>query len=190
MNDQTKTCKNCGAWQPSAEKGQCRKNAPVTGGWPATDATDWCLQWSKAGAPKKFFAPQAKRMESWQLGINYAFVRDYPADAANWLKAAMAEPDKIPAKLRPVLDNVFGEVWTEKLPDLGEDGTGYETIFLWAEKLPGFFNEDAPEEDLGLLMTMQEPDEIQASHLALSGIAESHPWRTMATVDAPQKKRK
>lgn len=178
MRNLEKICSACGAWQPCEDNGECRKNAPVIGGWPQTAGSDWCLQWIKDERPK---APVVKEEKRSQIGINYAFVRDYPEHAATWLNAALAAPDSIPLALRPVLADLFGAVWTPLLLDWGGNGDCCERLLCWAEQLPCFCNDDTAEEDAdyrGLLMSMDDQDEITASRIALGEIPADHPWRT------------
>jgi len=172
-----KSCKTCGAWQSQEAKGECRKNTPVIGGWPQTTDSDWCLQWLKDERPKMLVT---KEVDIWQIGINYIFVRDYAEHAATWLEAVRANPDAIPEPLRAVLSNLFGAVLTERLPDWLEGRECCESLLCWAEKLPGFCNDDTDEGDAdyqGLLKTMENPNDIAANQAVLAEIPADHPLR-------------
>ena len=173
----SKLCKTCGAWQEQDAKGECRKNAPVIGGWPQTRGVDWCTQWLKDDRPKPTVATEAKK---WQIGINYTFIRDYPAHSVTWFRAALAASDSIPEPLRPLLSNVFAALLTDPLPDWIEGRDCCEGLLSWAEQLPCFCNDDTPEGDedyQGLLMSMKNPAEIAANLEALALIPIDHPLR-------------
>lgn len=178
MLNTAKTCQTCSAWQSQAQgRGECRKNAPAVAGWPKTNDADWCCQWLKDQRPP---APAKKEMERWQVGINYVFVRDFPEQATTWLQAALAEPERIPEELRPVLADPLGDVLTDLLPDWVDGGPCCERVLLQAEQLPGFCNDETAAGDddyIGLLMSMSNDEEIAASRQALTEIPADHPWR-------------
>lgn len=190
MNEMTlnKSCLTCGAWQSALETlGDCRKNAPAFTGWPKTVATDWCCQWIKDQRPR---APKPAESKRWQVGINYVFVRDYPDLANRWLLAAVAQPERIPVELHPILANPLGNVLTDYLPDWVDGAPCCERLLSQCEQLPGFCNDDAADDDeyCGLLMSMASATEIAASQLALTQIPAGHPWRQIDIGAVFQKK--
>jgi len=174
-----KSCASCGAWQSmTLPKGECRKNAPTAAGWPSTSDTDWCCQWLKNERPK---APVEKEEKIGQIGFNYVFVRDYPEKATTWLAAAKAST--VPEALQPVLSDLLGNILTAPMPNWAEGRPCCESLLCWAEQLSGFCNDDTADDKadyMGLLMSMEDKDEVAASLQALAEIPTDHPWRNMA----------
>lgn len=161
----------------------CRKNPPTTHGWPKTCKADWCGAWAKRNRPEQVSErpPMSVRAEEkLSLVWNYAYVHAYPARAAQWLAAVLADRASIPEPLHVLVDNPLGNPRTDPMPEIAEHGHAVDPIYFWAEQIPGFDNEEQDDTYVALLISDDDGDAVAASRQALDQLAADHPWRRLA----------
>lgn len=169
-------CDTCKAWQyTDTDKGECRISAPHVTGWPRTGNQDWCCQWSK-----REYKPVTSEdtLQQWQIGLNYAYARDYPERAQAWLAAIMDNGvDNIPNVLRPLLTEPHRGAITPPMPDDSDDGHCCEALMQWAEAFPHFCNDaDEIDEFASVLISIADEAELVANRAIHASLPANHPW--------------
>ncbi len=174
MNCKEKICNTCGCWNrqsPEGVDGECRAAPPVVG-WPQTKAMDWCVTgWISDPRQDSSPALVPNNRDLGQLGLNYAYIRDYAEDACTWLECVMEEPNKIPVALRHVLANPLGNIVTEPLPALDD----CDDILKWALSEPGGDNPAVGDES-GILCYLDAPEDRARNEAILVSLGDDHPW--------------
>lgn len=176
------TCETCHHWDGKPPLTLCRKNPPTTQGWPKTCKADWCGAWVKRERPQPANerTPVSTRADSnMALVWNYAYVRDYPERATQWLTTVGADRASIPEPLLVLVDNPLGNPRTEPMPEIAEQGHAIDPIYFWAEQIPGFDNEEDDDAYVALLISDDDQEAVAASRQALDQMSVCHPWREL-----------
>lgn len=126
------SCGRCVSWfgQSSGDtaSGTCRLNPPGPGGWPRTKSGDAC----RTGFSERPAETTAKPTAHHFLCLDFAFVADFPEQAAAWLGAAQASQDIPPAFSMMLADPVeHDRIAASPSQDL-------VALLRWAEQIPGF----------------------------------------------------
>lgn len=169
------TCATCRCWsrQDKAKAdGECRALPPTASGWPHTKDADWCVAgWVKDGRVLVPDTTNSSVPDLGQVGLNYAYVRDYPEDACTWLECVTEHPTSIPVAVWHVIASPLqGEV-TEPLPAWEE----CDALIQWATNEPGGDNPAAADAS-GIFCYLDTPEERELNLAVLSAFEESHPW--------------
>ena len=170
-----KICGTCGCWsQPNKANadGNCRALPPTASGWPGTRDADWCVAgWIEDTRNSVPDNSMSIASDLGQVGLNYAYIRDYSDDACTWLECVMEAPDAIPMAVRHILANPLEGGVTARLPAWKD----CDELLNWALNEPGGDNPALGDES-GIFCYLDTPEE-RAQNLAILGaFEESHPW--------------
>lgn len=175
------TCSICEQWE--AKTTECRANAPSVNGWPKTKPDDWCGAWLEREITPVTAHPPKRLMDMSRIGINFAYVRDFPDDACSWLECVLATPKAIPVLLCPLFQSPIGHYVTELLPVVGAAGEeDADSALRWGAKQPGGDNPlvgDAP----GILSYFDTEEEQSVNMAVLASFAKDHPWVKMVAIN-------
>lgn len=168
-------CATCGCWSRQDRggyEGECRALPPTSSGWPHTKDSDWCRAgWVKDSRGLVPTTPTSTVPDLGRVGLNYAYVRDYPEDACTWLECVTENQASIPVAVRHIVERPLeGEV-TELLPVWEQ----CDALLNWALGEPGGDNPAAAEAS-GVFCFLDTPEEREQNLAILAAFEESHPW--------------
>lgn len=179
-------CGSCAAWcKPTQQStcrgdiGECRINPPSAHGWPKTQPTDWCLDGCRAKleSPKATSSSLSSADRPACLGFAYDYIRDYPEEAARWLRQAHAARLTAPETFQAVLADPMGGHVTPLMPVDSDDLPSCDDIFHWANEFDGYDNKEEDDDEWRALLDFQEDAEVKAAADEIrQSLPKDHPW--------------
>lgn len=173
MNQAANLCQLCRQWEATTT--ECRAKAPSADGWPRTKPDDWCGEWLKREVVQMTAPSTSRPMDMCRIGINFAYIRDFPDDACTWLSCILENSEVIPVQLRPLFQSPIGHCVTDLLSV--EDA---DSILRYWTALPGGDNPLVGDES-GILAYFDTAEDQSANMAVMASFAGEHPWVKMAT---------